>query len=247
MEGLEDSLGKQLFIRGNRQITLTKDGMLLRKRAEEITYNDKLIAGDIYIGAGETKTIHLIALVAKKIQQSHPNIHIHIISGDTQYVTEQLDKGLIDFGLIFETTNLANYNYKHLNYHDTWGVLMKKDAPLATKTKITPKDLWQVPLILSRQVKAGDALTLWLQKNLSELNVVATYNLLYNGSILVDEGVGYALCLDKIINTTGKSNLCFRPLEPNLTANLNIIWKKYQVLSDASELFLNTLLAQIES
>lgn len=250
LKDLEEELGKQLFIRGNRNITLTEEGMILRKRAEEITElvrkaeqevscNNDIITGDIYIGAGETEVIKIIARVAQKIQQMHPQVHIHIVSGDTEYVTEQLDKGLIDFGLVFGVAEFAKYNYKQLPYQDAWGVLMRKDSPLSSQKTISPTDLWDKPLIISRQVKDGDALTSWLKKSLSELNIVATYSLLYNGSILVSEGIGYALCLDKIINTSGDSNLCFRPLNPKLEINMNLIWKKYQVLSKANELFLN--------
>lgn len=121
-----------------------------------------------------------------------------------------------------------------------WGVLMRQDASLAEKVTICPEDLWDKPLILSRQHRKGSALSLWLGRDDSELNIVATYNLLYNGSILVDEGLGYAITLDKIINTTG-SNLCFRPLSPTLEAGLCIVWKKYQVFTKACKLFLNTL------
>ncbi|KXU51952.1 MAG: LysR family transcriptional regulator [Longibaculum muris] len=252
LKDLEEELGKQLFIRGNRNITLTEEGMILRKRAEEITElvrkaeqeiscNNDIITGDIYIGAGETEVIKIIARVAQKIQQMHPQVHIHIVSGDTEYVTEQLDKGLIDFGLVFEPTELSKYNYKQLPYRDVWGVLMRKDSPLSSKQTVCPSDLWDKPLIISRQGRDGYVLPVWMQKNLSELNIVATYSLLYNGSILVNEGIGYALCLDKIINTTGNSNLCFKPLNPKLEIGMNIIWKKYQVLSKANELFLNFL------
>ena len=117
---------------------------------------------------------------------------------------------------------------------------MLKDAPLAQKEAVRPEDLWDKPLILSRQYREGSALAMWLNKSETDLNIVATYNLLYNGSILVSEGIGYAITLDKIINTQG-SNLCFRPLTPSLQAGLCIVWKKYQVFTKASQLFLQAL------
>ena len=123
---------------------------------------------------------------------------------------------------------------------------MRRDSPLAEKTAVTPEDLWDKPLILSRQHREGSALSMWLSRPEADLNVTATYSLLYNGSILVEEGIGYALTLDKIINTCG-SSLCFRPLSPPLTANLCIVWKKYQVLTKAAELFLNTLNEEISA
>lgn len=257
LKELEEELGKQLFIRGNRRITLTEEGMILRKRAEEIVdlmqktekeiaLNDAAIAGDIYIGAGETDAIRILARTARRLQENHPGIRLHIASGDSADVTEDLDKGLIDFGILFDPRDLSKYDYLKLPHPDTWGVLMRRDSPLAEKTAVTPEDLWDKPLILSRQHREGSALSMWLSRPEADLNVTATYSLLYNGSILVEEGIGYALTLDKIINTCG-SSLCFRPLSPPLTANLCIVWKKYQVLTKAAELFLNTLNEEISA
>ena len=222
LKELEEELGKQLFIRGNRRITLTEEGMILRKRAEEIVdlmqktekeiaLNDAAIAGDIYIGAGETDAIRILARTARRLQENHPGIRLHIASGDSADVTEDLDKGLTDFGILFDPRDLSKYDYLKLPHQDTWGVLMRRDSPLAEKTAVTPEDLWDKPLILSRQHREGSALSMWLSRPEADLNVTATYSLLYNGSILVEEGIGYALTLDKIINTCG-SSLCFRPL-----------------------------------
>lgn len=257
LKELEEELGKQLFIRGNRRITLTEEGMILRKRAEEIVdlmqktekeiaLNDAAIAGDIYIGAGETDAIRILARTARRLQENHPGIRLHIASGDSADVTEDLDKGLTDFGILFDPRDLSKYDYLKLPHQDTWGVLMRRDSPLAEKTAVTPEDLWDKPLILSRQHREGSALSMWLSRPDADLNITATYSLLYNGSILVEEGIGYALTLDKIINTCG-SSLCFRPLSPSLTANLCIVWKKYQVLTKAAELFLNTLNEEISA
>lgn len=251
LKDLEDELGKQLFLRGNRKITLTEEGMLLRKRAEEImdlvhktereiTLNDEKVAGDIYIGAGETDALRILARAAGALQREHPQIRIHIASGDSADVTEELDKGLIDFGILLDPRDLSKYDYLRIPEKDVWGVLMRRDAPLAQKDAIRPEDLWDKPLILSRQHREGSALSLWLNRSEADLRIVATYSLLYNGSILVDEGIGYAITLDKILNTQG-SNLCFRPLTPALQAELCIVWKKYQVFTKAAELFLHAV------
>ena len=122
---------------------------------------------------------------------------------------------------------------------------MRRDSPLANQDTICPEDLWDKPIILSRQQKEGSELSLWLKKDFSELNIVATYNLLFNGSLMVDEGLGYALCLDGIINTSGNSNLCFKPLEPSLKLGMNLVWKKYQVFSKAAEKFLEQFKSEI--
>ena len=249
LKDMEDELGKQLMIRGNRKITLTEEGMILRKRAEEIlelvkkteheiTVSDDIIAGDVYIGAGETDAVRLIAKAGKRLQTEYPDIHYHISSGDTTDVLESLDRGLIDFGLVFGMIDASKYEHLEFPVKDVYGILMRKDSPLAEKTCISPKDLWDKPLIFNRNTCNGDLLTSWLGKSISELNIFATYNLLFNASLMVDEGLGYAFALDKIINTTDNSNLCFVPCEPRLIADMSLIWKKYQIFPKAAKKFL---------
>ena len=235
--------------KGSRKVTLTEEGMILRKRAEEIlnlvqkakreiSFSDQVIMGDVHIGTGETDAVRLIAMAAKKLYKIYPGIHYHISSGNAEFVVEQLDKGLIDFGIVFGTVDHTKYNSIPLPYKDTWGILMRKDSPLAAKKTITPKDLWDKPLIISRQNDTDRPLAAWIGREISEIEIVATYNLLFNASLLVEEGLGYAVGFDKIINTSGNSNLCFRPLSPKREAGMSIIWKKYQVFSKACEKFM---------
>lgn len=252
---LEEELGKQLLIRGtkgSRKVTLTEEGMILRKRAEEIlelvkkteneiTLSDSIIMGDVYIGTGETDGIRLLAKTAKNLQKTHPQIHYHITSGNAIFVMEQLDKGLIDFGIVFGKPDLKKYDALKLPLKDIWGVLMPKDSPLVDKDTISPEDLWDKPLILSQQEANGGEVMQWMKKKPSHLNIVSTYNLLFNASLLVEEGLGYAICFDNIIHTSQNSNLCFRPLAPELTTEMCIIWKKYQVFSKPAEKFLSAL------
>lgn len=240
LKALEEELGKQLLIRkskGSRKVTLTEEGMILRKRAqeilslvertqEEISSPDETIAGDVCIGAGETDIVRLFARAAQSLQRQHPDIHYHISSGNAEYVLEYLDKGLIDFGLLFGQVDLQKYEAIPLPVRDSWGVLMRRDAPLAQKETVCPADLWDQPLIISHQRSDDRRLAQWMQRDLSELHIVATYNLVFNASLLVDEGLGYALCFDKLINTRG-SSLCFRPFAPRLESTAYIIWKKY--------------------
>lgn len=246
---LEEELGKQLFIRGNRKITLTEEGVLLRKRAEEIMelisrtekeifFSDSGISGDIYIGAGETDGLRIIARSAKALIEKYRDIKFNIISGDAVDIMERLDKGLIDFALLLEPVDFAKYSYIKLPVKDTWGVLMRRDSPLAEKDVITPEDLNGVPLIVSRQASDGSELTNWLRSGKGEPEIAATYNLVYNASLMVDEGIGAALCLDKIINVSGESGLCFRPLSPRLEIGMSLVWKKGQVFSKAAEQFI---------
>lgn len=258
MQNLEKEIGQKLFIRGNKKITLTETGILLRKRAEEMlalyekTQSEILnppesISGDIYIGGGESHSIQIIAKVAKDLLKENPDITFHFFSGDAEGVTEKLDKGLIDFGILVEPADLSKYEYLRLPQKDIWGVLMRKDSPLASKEFITPEDLRNVPIIRSKQTMKKNELYDWLKSESGSINTVATYNLIYNASVLVKEGLGYAFGLDKLINTTGDSDLCFRPLKPKIESSLAVVFKRYQVFSKAAQKFLDMLKEEVEA
>ena len=252
---LERDIGKKLFNRKNYKIELTDEGALFKKRAEEIIdmvektrdefkSSDKIIAGNIRIGGSETHAIELITKIMLNIQKDYPNIQYHLYSGNSDDVSEKLDKGLLDFGIFIEPAGILKYDYIKIPAKDTWGVLMRKDSKLAKKRFITKNDLINIPIICSRQPiynKASENKFLeWFQSDFDKLNIVATYNLIYNASIMVKSGIGYAVCLDKLINTHG-SSLCFVPLKPKLEAELNIVWKKGQIFSPASRIFLDML------
>ena len=255
LKALEEELGKQLLVRGtkgSRKVTLTEEGMILRKRAQEIlelvrmteseiSLSDDAVAGDVYIGMGESDMIRLFARTAKGLQERYPDIHYHILSGNAAFVQEYLERGLIDFGVIYSPVDTSVYSSIKIPVHDIWGVLMRRDSPLAKKEKIRPQDLWDKPLIVSAQRADAWPMAQWFERDVTELKIVATYNLVFNASLMVDEGMGYALCFDKLINVTGQSNLCFRPLEPQITAEASIIWKRYQVFSKAAQKFIDAL------
>ena len=248
LSDLEEEIGKTLFIRGSRRITLTEHGTLLRKRAgeiidlmekttKELTASEESIAGDIYIGAGETEAVHYLTRAARRLQERYPEVHFHIASGDTVDVIEQLDKGLIDFGLLFGAVDEKKYSSIALPSYDVWGIIMLRDDPLAQKEFVTAADMEGKPLIVSRASPESGSLFGQVISN----NVVGSYSLVYNGSLMVADGLGYMLCLDKILNVTGDSPLCFRPLMPEIKAHMSVVWKKYQVFSKASQAFLSVL------
>lgn len=252
LKELEEELGKTLFIRGRRKITLTEEGMFLRKRAEEIiglvdkttdalTSDDAAVTGEVYIGAGETEGMRRIARTAGLLRQSCPDTSLHIVSGDRMDIVEQLDKGLIDFALLVGSDNTRKYEHIRLPDRDTWGVLMRKDHPLAQRSAVRPEDLYGEPLLLSRQIKDGSPFLTWLGRTLTQLNVVSTHNLIYNASLMVEEGLGLAVTLEGLINTTGDSVLCYRPLSPRLEVELFLTWKRYQTFSPAAAKFLDLL------
>lgn len=260
MMDLEEELGVKLFDRGrrSRKITLTEAGMFLRKHAEEIVLlADKTeaafavsggtVAGDVYVAAGETDATRLLVRAARLLQEQNPHIRYHVFSGDGAAVEEQLEKGLADFGVLLGPFDPTKFDCLTLPVKDTWGVLMRRDALLAECESIRAKDLWNKPLILSRQATSGSQLFRWLEREPAELNVAAYYNLAYNSSLMTAEGLGYALILDKLINVSGDSELCFRPLEPRLEIEIHFVWKKHQVFSKAAELFLSQLRKVIEN
>lgn len=251
LKELEEELGKQLFIRSSKKLSLTDDGMILRKRAEEIielvrkteseiNNNDEQLSGDIYIGAGETDAVRILAKCFKTMISEHPDLHLHIESGDGIDVLYKLDKGLVDLALILGSIDTSKYDYIDLPVYDTWGVLMRKDSALAAKEYITVDDLADEPLIISRQALHKKEINKWFDNRTDNLNIIATYNLAYNASLMAEENLGYVLTLDKLINTAD-SNLKFAPLYPQTTIDIKLVWKKYQINSKAVERFVKKI------
>ncbi len=255
---LEKELNTKLLIRGkrNKKITLTEDGKLLKSRAQEIIeltnkteseflFGDKNISGDIFIGGGETDSIRVIARTIKRLSLEYPNIKYHFYSGNGEDVTEKLNKGLLDFGVFIEPIDKKEYGFIQLPQNDTWGILMRKDSDLAKKEFIEPEDLINIPLFSSRQYLVKNLISGWLGYDFEKLNIIGSYNLLYNASVMVEEGLGYALCIDKLINISGDSKLCFKPLKPKLEAGILVAWPKNQPLSKIAKLFIQKLQEEI--
>lgn len=248
---LETELGCKLFERGKRKITLTEQGVFLRQRAQEIVdLADKTesafssvhetVTGDIYIGCGETQGMRGIIKTMKIMQEANPDVRFHLYSGNDEDVSERLETGLVDFGLFVGSTRLEKYDYIKLPVADVWGLLLRRDDPLAKQESIRPKDLENVPLLCSRQALAHNEFSGWLGKDFSKLRIRSTHNLLFNASLMVEEGLGCALAIEGLVNTEGR-NLVFRPFEPLVKADLVFAKKKYRVLSKAAEVFLQYL------
>ena len=262
LQDLEKELNQKLLIRGKYKVSLTPEGLMLRKRAEEIidmvtkteeefrSISEK-ISGDIYIGGGESDSIKYIAEVMREVQEEFPDIKFHIYSGNAEDVTEKLDKGLLDFGILIQPVDLSKYDNITLPEKDTWGVIVRKDSPLAQKKYITLEDMADIPIIASRQMSpkySKDSGFLdWFGEMYDKLNIAATYNLVYNAAIMVKAGVGNAVSLDKLADTSKESEICFRPLKPKLESGLDIVWKKTQVFSPAAKLFLKKLQKKLQT
>ena len=248
---LEEELGKQLFYRGKRRITLTKEGMLLRKRAEEIlemvekTTDEfkalgDITGGDVRIGCAESHLVSHLAQVIRAFREDYPGLRYHLYSGGTAQVTERLDRGLLDFAFIVEPPSLSHYNYIEIPGVDTWGVLIRRDHPLAALEAVTCDDLAGIDLICSEQSMKAD-IPRWCGQKTDTLRFTGTVNLFYNGSVFVKEGLGCMLTFARLADTSPENGLCFRPLSPVLENKMYVIWKKYQVFTPIAELLVKRL------
>ena len=251
MKDLEQELGKKLFKRGSASLSLTDEGMLLRKRAEDILDMvdktadefkalDLITGGDVKIGCAESYLIKYLAHSIKNLKAKYPLLRYHLSSGNTEQVAEKLDRGLLDFAVIVEPPDLSKYNYIEIPGTDVWGLVMRRDDPLAQKDSICVDDLTGVALICSAQSMKTD-IPRWCGERADTLNLSGTVNLAYNGSVFVKEGLGCMLTFDRLADTGSDSALCFRPLEPTLETKMFAIWKKYQMFTPIAELLLKDL------
>ena len=253
MMDLEKQLGKQLFIRGKRKITLTEEGLFLRSRAREILelmentenalhQDQQTLSGNVSIGCGETVAMDIIANLLEAFHKQYPDVVLHTYSGDADAILERIDKGLADMGLLLGPIRQEKYEYLQLRQKDVYGLLMPKDCPLASQSSINIDQLKTLPIILPDQTFCGHQDLDWFGTDQSVFHVVATYNLIYNATYLVEHGIGYALSLDRLVNTNGR-NLTFRPISPELSVDLYIVTKKYQSFSPAAKIFYEQLQA----
>lgn len=253
---LERELGCELLVREARGVTLTDEGVLLRKRAEEIvSLADRTeleirtpaaqVEGDVWIGGGESQVVGLIAEVAARLAEEHPGIRLHLYSGNGNDVLERVDKGLLDFGLIMGHEPDSAHDAIEMPWSDHWGLLMRRDDPFANRPSLTLDDLRERRLIVSSQSTAGSSSTSSFFEE-ENFDVVATYTLLFNASLLVERGVGVAVSLDGIVRTGEGTPFAFVPVEGLSAVGSHLLWKRYQPLSRASEVFLRTLRRQCD-
>lgn len=253
---LESELGQKLLVRTNHNVLLTPEGVIFRKRAEEvIDLLDKAqgeinsakdtISGEIYIGSGETDLNKYLADIINKIRSKYPQIVFHMYSGNLEDVTEKLDRGLLDFGIVMSPSDISKYKSVQIPDKDVWGIVMPKADKLASKDYVTLEDIEKFPLILPRKVfrayAQNNEFYRWFNEKKDKLNIAATHNLFYNAAILAEHGAGYMLTLNNLANTSKTASLCFKPIKPALEAGWDIIWKKNQVFSPACKIFLEYL------
>lgn len=254
IQELEAELGETLLIRGKRKTVLTEAGKYFFKNAEDIialadkakrniTNCSAAITGDVYIAGGETKSMSFVAKAIKNARIAHPGIIFHLFSGNAEAVSDRLKKGLADFGAFVLPVKLDNFDYIKLPGKERWGLLMRRDHPLAGKKHIQFEDLPGYPLISSAQHNVMDLIEDWMQYK--ALDIVATYTLLYNAALLVQKGVGAAVCLDGIADVSESSNLVFREFFPVLEVQMVIAWRKNNLFSRAAAVFQELLCKEV--
>lgn len=251
LKSLEDELGKKLFTRHSFSIQLTEEGILLRKRAEDLVKMadkitsefialDDITGGDVYLGLAESYQIRFLAREINTFKAVYPGLRYHITSGDTEQVIERLNKGVIDFAALAEDPDAAKYNYLTFPEADIWGVVMPSDCALAKKDSICAEDLIGLPLFCSEQGWKND-IPRWCGSKMDKLRLEGSFRLSYNASLFVKEGLGYLLTFDRLIDTGADSGLVFRPLFPRLETKMYLVWKKYQVFTPIAERLIDSL------
>ena len=249
---LEDELGTALLIRGKRSVTLTDEGFLFKQQAEMIVelsdelehiFKDKkdVVCGTIRIGASEAVGCRALALYMKEFREKYPDVQFDLYNGMADNIKEMLERGLLDLGLVLEPVDTAKFEYVRLPQKETWGLLLRKDHELAEKETLTVEEIRQYPLIMPGRENAKNEVLHWLQCEESHLNIPAYYNLLSNAALLVEAGMGCAVCLDGALSIHADPDLCFRQILPEHTTRSVILWKKNHLFSQAASLFVQTI------
>jgi len=249
---MEEEVGVKLFDRGSRKIQLTNEGILLRRRAEEILQlvdqtekelveQEEQVEGRISIGCGEMASVQLLPELFDSFRRRYPRVSFDLFTATADLVKEQLDKGLLDIGLLLEPVDMEKYDFIRLNVKEKWVVLMRPDDPLAQREVVTATDLSSLPLILPRRMRVRSELASWFGEYYDNLNVAFTSNLNTNGAIMVSKGLAYSLVIEGAMSFWDKSKVTYRPLYPELTATSVLAWKRGQPFSLAAAKFIESI------
>lgn len=242
---MEAELGVKLFTRGKHSISLTADGLLLKRRAQELVdlarktrqelkHDEEELSGVISIGSGETWGMHVLADRMAEFHRKHPQVTFDLYSATADQIKERLEKGLTDIGLLTEPVEIGKYQFIRLEEKNRWGVLVRRDSELAEKMCVTPEDLLDIPLLLPGRNQVRSELENWFGEYYEKLHVAAGYNLLNNAAVLAESMNGAAVCMEYV---SEYQNLKFIPLEPVLETGAVVVWKRNQFLSPLMERF----------
>lgn len=243
---LEQEIGVKLFQRSNHNIYLTNEGMLFRRRASEmiqlaekikmeLTQTEELVSGEISIGCGELLSVQELGALVSAFQQQHPLVKFHLHSSYTQDIKAWLEQGVLDLGLMIEPVDVSKYNFVRMQQKEEWGVLVREDSPLAQANVLLAEDLVKVPIITTRNIKVDGEIASWFGDYAKQMNIVLTYNLLYNGAMMVRQGMGVALGLNLNCQYPG---LKFIPMVPKLELSSVLVWREHQACSKVVKAFI---------
>ena len=253
LKSLEDELGKKLFTRHSFSISLTDEGALLRDRAEDLIFMadkiereflslDDITGGELYFGLAESYQIRYLARELRALKERYPALRYHITSGDTEQVTEKLDKGLLDFAVVCSTPDSTKYRFIEFPEADRFGLLVPRGPPLAARHRSTAADLAGLPLFCSEQSWEND-IRPWAGERFDQLRLEGSFRLAYNGSMFALEALGCLLTLEHLIDVSPASGLRFIPLAPRLELRFYLIWNRYQTFTPIAERFLSQVSA----
>ena len=242
---LEQELGTRLFHRGQHSITLTDDGMLLKRRAQElVALADKTerefiksegsLTGEISIGSGETLSMHILAQWIAAFREENPLVQYDIYSATADEVKDRIEKGILDMGLLVEPVDVSKHEFIRIPCRERWGLLTQADSPLAELDCITPDDLVHIPLLIARRNLVQEELRGWFGRQFESMDIIGTYNLIYNAAVMVKNGVASALTTE---HDRAYEGLRFIPLRPTLERGSVLVWKKHQTYSPAAARF----------
>ncbi|MBS6464624.1 MAG: LysR family transcriptional regulator [Firmicutes bacterium] len=248
---LEEELGAQLFTRGQRNITLTDAGILLRRRAQEIIdltekteqefrNGESDLTGTVAIGSGEAESMRTMANMMRQFSELYPKVKFDLYSNNSDFIKERLDKGLLDVGVLIEPSDLSKYDYIRLQKRERWGVIVPSKCPLSQKDYVTKEDLIGHRIFTSKRGIA-QGVAAWFGEVYDQLDIYATYNLLYNSAMLVDCEIGAALAIEGAVSLYHNPNIIFKPFYPELTVSSVVVWKKYQPTSQAVAKFIELI------
>ena len=249
LSDLEEELGAKLLVRGKRRTTLTEDGHLLRRRAEQIVAlsertkqevgtSAQELGGVITIGSAEAEAAQVFAELMKRFCPQYPKVRFDFMSGNADQIKERLDNGLLDIGLLMEPVNFDGYDFIRMPQVERWGVLLRRDDPLAARSALTAEDLEGLPIIISKRAADNGAQSSWFGDRFKTLHVFVTYNLVANAAMLACHGLGYVIAIEGAAANYEQERLCFRPFTPEISSTSAMVWQKGQTFSTAASKFL---------
>lgn len=249
---LEKEMGASLFVRGKRQITLTESGILFQQRVKEITFlfdkterdlaeQKDLINGVVSIGCVETVASAMMPEMIDHFSKQYPLVQYELYSADGDDIREKLDHGNIDIGVLLEPIETAKYDFIRLPFREVWGILVRQDDPLAERDSVHVEDILDLPLILPRRTLVQSEIAGWLGVGIDRLKIFASHNLLTNTALLVERGLGCAICVRGAYTIRANEKTRFVPFAPERTTGHVLAWKKNRIFTAATSLFIQLI------